>query len=109
LSKQEITQIVDLLLDLVQERLLEQNLTLLVTNAAKELIAEEGYDPDFGARPLRRVIQHKIEDSLSESILAGTCAPGDTVQADVENGEITLQVIESSLEAPIQALPEPII
>lgn len=109
LSKQEITQIVDLLLEQVRERLVEQNLTLVVTNAAKELISEEGYDPDFGARPLRRVIQHKIEDALSESILAGTCAPGDTVQADVENGEIMLKVIASLLEAPIQALPEPIL
>jgi ATP-dependent Clp protease ATP-binding subunit ClpC len=107
LTKQEITQIVDLLLDLVRERLLEQDMNLVVTDAAKESIAEEGYDPDFGARPLRRVIQTRIEDAFSEGILAGKFGPGDTVQADVEDGVIVFKVIESTAkEDEIQPIPE---
>ncbi len=110
LTKVEIVEIVDLLLDRVQERLAEQNITLVVNSAAKELISEEGYDPDFGARPLRRVIQNQIEDALSENILAGKCAPGDTVQADVENGEIVLKVIQSGEdEKKSEVVPEAIL
>jgi ATP-dependent Clp protease ATP-binding subunit ClpC len=107
LTKQEITQIVDLLLDLVKERLVEQEMSLVVTDAIKEFIAEEGYDPDFGARPLRRVIQTRIEDAFSEGILAGKFGPGDTVQADVEDGEIVFKVIESAAkEDEIEPIPE---
>ena len=107
LTKQEITQIVDLLLDLVRERLLEQEMALVVTDAAKEFIAEEGYDPDFGARPLRRVIQTRIEDAFSEGILAGKFGAGDTVQADVEDGVIVFKVIESAAkEGEIEPIPE---
>ncbi|RME74247.1 MAG: ATP-dependent Clp protease ATP-binding subunit [Chloroflexi bacterium] len=98
LTREEITKIVDLLLAQVQERLAEQNLKLRVTEAAKQLIAEEGYNPDFGARPLRRVIQSRIEDALSEGILAGNFKLGDTVEADVEDGKIVFRVIESASE-----------
>lgn len=101
LSRQEITEIVDLLLNQVQERLQEHNLTLVVTEAAKQLLAQEGYDPDFGARPLRRVIQSKIEDALSEGILAGNFGLGDTVQAEVEDGKIVFKKVGGS------AAPEP--
>jgi ATP-dependent Clp protease ATP-binding subunit ClpC len=96
LSKHEIKDIVDLLLDEVRERLIEQNMSLVVTEEAKGLIAEEGYDPDFGARPLRRVIQNIIEDAFSEGILAGEFAAGDTVQADAVDGKIVFKVIDSS-------------
>ena len=110
LSRGELKEIVDILMERVQEQLSEQNLTLVVTEAVKELIAEVGYDPDFGARPLRRVIQNKIEDALSESILAGDCAPGDIVQADVQDEEIVFEVIESAEnEDQIEALPEAMI
>ncbi|MBN1991495.1 MAG: ATP-dependent Clp protease ATP-binding subunit [Anaerolineae bacterium] len=98
LSRQEITEIVDLLLEQVRQRLAEQEMSLMVTRAAIELIAEEGYDPDFGARPLRRVIQKRIEDAFSESILAGKFSTGDIVQADVEEGEIVFKVAESAAE-----------
>jgi ATP-dependent Clp protease ATP-binding subunit ClpC len=88
LTKDEITEIVDLLLHQVQERLVEHNLTLTVSKEAKLFLSTEGYDPDFGARPLRRVIQSKIEDALSEGVLAGTFDSGGTVLADVEDGKI---------------------
>jgi ATP-dependent Clp protease ATP-binding subunit ClpC len=105
LSREEITEIVDLLMDQVQERLQEQDLILLVTEVAKKLIADEGYNPDFGARPLRRVIQSRIEDALSEGILAGNFGLGDTVQADVENDEIVFRVIQSADET-VEAVPD---
>jgi ATP-dependent Clp protease ATP-binding subunit ClpC len=93
LNREEIKQIVDLELDKVRERLVEQQLTLEVTEEAKGYLADEGYDPNFGARPLRRVIQNKVEDALSEGILAGTFQVGDTVQVDCQDGEIVMQAI----------------
>ena len=105
LSREEITQIVDLLLNQVQDRLKEQELILQVTEAVKLLIAEEGDDPDFGARPLRRVIQSRIEDALSEGILAGDFSLGDTLEADIEDDEIVFKVIESAAEK-VDALPD---
>ncbi|GAB4474726.1 MAG: ATP-dependent Clp protease ATP-binding subunit [Anaerolineae bacterium] len=88
LNKQEITQIVDILLERVRHRLTEHNVGLEVTQAAKEYLADEGYDPDFGARPLRRVIQNKIEDALSDRILSGEFEPGQTIEVDYVNGEL---------------------
>jgi len=98
LSRKEIGEIVVLLLAEVEERLEEHNITLTITDAAKDLLAEQGYDPDFGARPLRRLIQRLIEDALSEGILEGKFNQGDKVQADVEDGEIVLKVISSAPE-----------
>jgi ATP-dependent Clp protease ATP-binding subunit ClpC len=105
LTRDELTEIVDLLLDQVQDRLEEQNLILTVSDSAKRFIAEEGYDPDFGARPLRRVIQSRIEDALSEGILAGNFGLGDTVEADVEDEKIVFKVIHSAGEE-LEAVPD---
>jgi len=91
LSRQEIAQIVSLELDKVHARLVEYDIGLKVTEAAKSLLAEEGYDEEYGARPLRRVIQNRIEDTLSDAILAGKFAAGDTVLADAEQDEIVLR------------------
>ncbi len=107
LSREELTQIVDLLLNRVQERLTEHNITLTVTPAAKLLIAEEGYDPDYGARPLRRVIQNKIEDALSEGVLAGNFGSGDTVQVDVEEGKVVFKKVASTIVEQAIAVPAP--
>jgi ATP-dependent Clp protease ATP-binding subunit ClpC len=75
----------------------------------KRLIADEGYDPDFGARPLRRVIQAKIEDALSEGILAGDFALGDTVEADVEEGKIVFKVINAGNKEQTEKLSAPMV
>ncbi len=107
LNREEITQIVDLLLDQVQERLAEQDLILTVAEEAKKVIAEEGYDPDFGARPLRRAIQRRIEDALSEGILAGDFKLGDTIEAQIEDDKTSFKVIESAEEEAVPDL-EPI-
>jgi ATP-dependent Clp protease ATP-binding subunit ClpC len=84
LTKADIRQIVNLELDKVRERLADHNLQLEATDAALDQLVEEGYDPDMGARPLRRVIQNKIEDRLSDTLLAGDFEDGDTVRVDVE-------------------------
>lgn len=90
LTKEQIRQIVDLMLSQVQERLDEHEMTLEVADEAKELLASQGYDPHFGARPLRRVIQTAIEDPLSEAILAGRYKPGGTILLEAEGDEIKL-------------------
>jgi len=89
LDKSHIIEIVDLMLDQVQNEVKDQEMTMVVTQAAKEKLAEEGYDPHLGARPLRRVIQSKIEDKLSEGILSGKYVIGDRIILDVDDdGEI---------------------
>ncbi len=94
LTKDQIREIVELMLSQVQERLDEHEVTLEPTEEAKEMLAQEGYDPHFGARPLRRVIQTMIEDPLSEAILAGEFKEGDTAVLEVEEGEIKLRAKE---------------
>jgi ATP-dependent Clp protease ATP-binding subunit ClpC len=94
LSRDEIKQIVDLELDKVRERLVEQHIRLDVTEKAKGYLADEGYDPHFGARPLRRVIQNKVEDALSEQILAGEFQARDTVLVDYEDEKIVMSVAD---------------
>ena len=90
LSKDHILEIVDLNLKDVRKRLLEKGLVLQVTEAARTFIADKGFDPIFGARPLRRVIQDKVEDRLSEELLAGRFKPGDVVEVDIAEGEIVI-------------------
>ncbi len=90
LTRDHILQIVDLLLDEVRANLTEKGVSLEISDGAKELLAVRGYDPTFGARPLKRVIQDVIEDPLSEQLLQGRFGPGDTVFIDVDGGEITV-------------------
>jgi len=90
LSKEHIRKIVDLMLAIVAGQLVEKGIKLDVTDAAKDLLGEKGYDEVFGARPLRRVIQNMLEDKLSEDLLRGRFRTGDTVVVDVEEDEIVL-------------------
>ncbi|MFN2120551.1 MAG: ATP-dependent Clp protease ATP-binding subunit [Anaerolineales bacterium] len=90
--KEDIERIVSLELDKVSLRLKEHNLTLAPSPAALAALASQGYDPEFGARPLRRVIQQKVEDPLSDRLLSGEFVDGDLVDVDVnEDGEIELK------------------
>ncbi len=84
LTEKEIIEIVDLMIAKVDERLKEKDMGLVLTDAAKELLAEKGYDPVLGARPLRRTIQREIEDPLSEKILFGEILPGNLIVVAVE-------------------------
>ena len=87
LSKSEIVQIVDLMVNLLDERLKDRDISLDLTQAARELLAERGYDSSMGARPLRRTIQREVEDPLSEKMLFGEITPGSAVLVDVGTGE----------------------
>jgi ATP-dependent Clp protease ATP-binding subunit ClpC len=92
LNKEDIQKIVSLELDKVAERLKEHNLILTATPAALSALADQGYDAEFGARPLRRVIQQKVEDPLSDRVLGGEFQNGDTVLVSLNaEGEIILE------------------
>ncbi len=91
LSQEEIARIVELELDKVRRRLGEYHVALEVTAEARELLAREGYNEEYGARPLRRVIQNRVEDALSDALLAGRFKAGDTVLVDAADGEIVLR------------------
>ena len=91
LSKPEIRQIVDLMLKDLLKRLAERELNIEVTDEVKDHLAENGYSEAYGARPLRRLIQRKVEDSLAEEILSGKYAPGDTIRLTLTDGKITFE------------------
>ena len=93
LNKEHIRQIVDLMLREVWKELVEKTIKLEVTDAAKNLIGEKGYDPVFGARPLRRTIQDMLEDPLSEALLRGDFQAGDTVLVDCEDDKIVIRTL----------------
>ncbi len=92
LNREQISQIVDLELAKVSKRLDEHEIKLLVSDEARAKLAELGYDPEMGARPLRRVIQNKVEDQLSDELLLGKFAAGDEIVVDVEEEEIVLRL-----------------
>ncbi len=91
LSRDDIKKIVELELSKVSTRVVEHEIKISATPAALELLAEQGYDPDMGARPLRRVIQQKVEDPLSDALLSGQFVDGDTILVDVVEGEFLLR------------------
>jgi ATP-dependent Clp protease ATP-binding subunit ClpC len=91
LSKSELVQIVDLFTKRLADRLLDRDMTIAMSQSAKERLIEIGFDPTLGARPLRRAMQHEVEDRLSERILHGELNPGDHITVDVENGEFVFE------------------
>ena len=101
LNREDINTIVSLELDKVGERLQENEIKLTATTAALERLAQEGYDPEMGARPLRRVIQFKVEDRLSDAVLAEQFKAGDEILVDVdpESDDIILRKKEESPES----------
>jgi ATP-dependent Clp protease ATP-binding subunit ClpC len=111
LTPADIRQIVDIILVEVNDRLVDHNLTLEVTDAAKNWLVENGYDREFGARPLRRLIQSAIEDKLSDAVLSGRFSDEDVVEADEDEGEIVLNLltehsgddVEETEEEPLPA------
>lgn len=89
LNRQHISAIIEIMLKELRQQLAEKRIILEITDAAKELVADAGYDPDFGARPLRRAIQKMIENPLAELILQGKYNDGDTIHIDTKDGELT--------------------
>jgi ATP-dependent Clp protease ATP-binding subunit ClpC len=95
LSREQLREIVDLMLGRLSRQLIEHRITLEVTDGAKGKLVDEGYSREYGARPLRRAIQRLIEDRMSEELLRGRIRDGDTVVIDVENNEFLIKPKES--------------
>ncbi|MBR2929587.1 MAG: ATP-dependent chaperone ClpB [Oscillospiraceae bacterium] len=88
LSKEHITKIIDLQIAALNRRLAGQQLSCVLTDGAKQLVIDEAYDPQYGARPLRRYLQHTVETLLARRILAGNVSSGETLRVDAVNGEL---------------------
>ena len=90
LTKENVTSIIDLQIEKLNKRLEDKQITITLTDAAKAFIVDQAYDPQFGARPLRRYVQHTVEPMLSKRILRGDITLGQNVTVDVHDGELTL-------------------
>ena len=99
LTQSEIREIAGLMLSAVKKRLSEQNITLQVEDGVLDILAENGYDSEFGARPLRRTIVREIEDPLAEEILAGKFAAGDHILVTAEDGKIAFAKADKTVDA----------
>jgi ATP-dependent Clp protease ATP-binding subunit ClpB len=95
LGRDEIAQIVDIQVNVLEARLAARKLALRLTGPARAWLADEGYDPAFGARPLKRLIQREIQDPLAMKLLAGEIHDGDTVEVDAPDGRLTFSVLAS--------------
>lgn len=98
LTRDQIHQIVGLMINQVAQNLKERNLNLELTDAARDLLAQEGFDDQFGARPLRRTIQRLVENPISSGILRGEFRDGDTVVIDVEDGKMVTRLLVPAAE-----------
>jgi ATP-dependent Clp protease ATP-binding subunit ClpC len=96
LSREQIADIAKLLLERTTRRLHAQDITVEFTEEAVNLLAEEGFDPEFGARPLRRTIQRRVDNELSRMVLDGSLSPGDKVVVSVEEGRLVFEVLEGA-------------
>ncbi len=109
LSKEEIRQIVDLMLKDLFKRLAERDLSVDVTDEVKDHLAKDGYSEAYGARPLRRLIQRKIEDMLAEEILSGKYAPGDTIRLTLVDDKITFEKAGKTRKSKQKEVPEEVV
>ncbi len=91
LSLEHIKGIVDIQLELLRKRLAERDITLEITDAAKAYLAQQGYDPAYGARPLKRLIQREIQDKWRLALLKGEFRDGDTIRVDARNLELVFE------------------
>jgi ATP-dependent Clp protease ATP-binding subunit ClpC len=93
LEPEHLREIVDLMIEKTRQRIAKQSITLHVSDAARALLAEHGYDPVYGARPLRRTVQRMLDDLLAESLLRRDFQPGDAVEVDVADGQLVASVM----------------
>ena len=91
LTREDLRTIVDIQVRGLAARLAERKLTLELSEAAYDQLASEGYDPAFGARPLRRLLQRELENPLAIKLLAGELHDGETVRVDVKDGSLTIE------------------
>ncbi len=106
LQKKELHQIVKLMAKTVIKRISDQGIPVKITPAAIDVIADAGFDPEYGARPIRRALQTKIEDRLSEALLSGEIKPGSQVTLGATRGNITVNVKEA--DAPKSEKNQPV-
>ena len=100
LTPEQLRGIVDLMISDLRDRLIANGMSITLTDAARDVVAKEGADPVYGARPLRRAIQTLIEDPLSEELLAGDWKPGDIVLVDAKDGKLTFAKTQGVIPAP---------
>ncbi len=98
LTRDHLKEIVDIQVRRLQELLADRGLDIELTEAAKELLAEEGYDPTYGARPLKRVIQRRIQDPLALKLLQGEFSEGDLVRIDARDGQLVFERVAREVE-----------
>jgi ATP-dependent Clp protease ATP-binding subunit ClpB len=91
LGREHIRQIVDIQLGYLRQRLAERELAFELDDAARDRLGEAGFDPVYGARPLKRAIQHQLENPLAQRILRGDFAPGDTIRVTVRDGALAFE------------------
>jgi ATP-dependent Clp protease ATP-binding subunit ClpB len=96
LTQEDLGQIVSLYIDRLEKRLVERRLQLAVTPSARTWLAERGYDPIYGARPLRRLMQREIDDRLARALLAGEIVDGDTVRVDLVGDDLSVSKFETA-------------
>ncbi|MBX9695854.1 MAG: ATP-dependent Clp protease ATP-binding subunit [Cyanobacteria bacterium] len=106
LTKEEIRKIVDLMASDLQSRIKSQGMDLVITDECKDLIAKSGYDPTYGARPLRRAIQRMLEDALAEQVLLGKFKEGDTIGTTLEGEEIIFSKVKPPQRTSVPAAEE---
>ncbi|MFF2146139.1 ATP-dependent Clp protease ATP-binding subunit [Kitasatospora sp. NPDC058190] len=106
LTRKDLVSVVDLLLERTRRRLRAQDVQLEVTEAAKEFLVNRGYQPEFGARPLRRTIQSELDNRISNLLLDGTVREGDTLIADVSDGELTVSLARPEASATFEEAEE---
>ena len=97
LDKEQLAEIAELQLERLRARLAERKLSLELTDAAKEVLAEAGWDPTYGARPLKRALQRLVENPLAQRLLEGEFAEGDTIRVDAQNGELVFERAETAI------------
>jgi ATP-dependent Clp protease ATP-binding subunit ClpB len=101
LTREQLTEIVELQLARLRERLADRRIELDLTDPAKELLAETGWDPAYGARPLKRAIQRLLENPFALELLEGRFSDGDTVRVDAEDGELRFERVEAAAPAAV--------
>jgi ATP-dependent Clp protease ATP-binding subunit ClpB len=104
LAAEQLRTIADIQLDRLRRRLADRDLTLVVSEAALDWLAERGFDPVYGARPLKRVIRKELEDRLAKALLTGQILDGSTVEVEVEDGALTLATVDDPLDPEATAV-----
>ena len=103
LSREHIRHIVDLRVEHLRAMLRERGMGLVLSDASRDLLAAEGYDPHFGARPLKRTIQRRLQNPLALKLLEGAFRPGDTIEVDVAKGEFVFHTVPTVRPAEAHA------